>query len=91
MEVTVSIPDVISKRIGKDAEQIPRWLLERAGLAAYKSGEISTHDLRLLLGFRTRMQLDAFLKEHGVFLAYDEEDLAHDAETSRIIRQAQSK
>ena len=33
------------------------------------------------------MEVDAFLKEHGVFLQYTEEDLAHDREVaSRIAR-----
>src|SRR5437773_5187698 len=83
MEVTVHIPDIISERLGKDAEAIPRWLLEKAGLEAYRSREISGYELRLLLGMKSRLELDAFLKTHGVYFEYTEEDSAHDAETSR--------
>jgi hypothetical protein len=42
--------------------------------------------LRLLLGITSRLELDAFLKTHGVYFAYTEEDLAHDAETSRQLK-----
>ncbi len=86
MEVTVHIPDIISERLGKDPEAIPRWLLEKAGLEAYRSREMSGYELRLLLGFKSRLELDAFLKTHGVYLEYTEEDFAHDAKTSRQLR-----
>ena len=48
-----------------------------------RSREISGYELRLMLGIKSRLELDAFLKMHGVYLEYTEEDFAHDAETSR--------
>lgn len=86
MEVTVHIPDTIGKRLGKDTVEIPRWLLEKAGLEAYRSGEISGYELRLMLGLKSRLELEAFLKTHGVYLEYTDEDFAHDAETSRQLK-----
>jgi hypothetical protein len=61
MEVTVHIPDAIGERLGNDPEAIPRWLLEKAGLEAYRSREISGCELRLMLGLKSRLELDAFL------------------------------
>ena len=86
MEVTVHIPDIIGKRLGKDTDAVPRWLLEKAGLEAYRSREISGYELRLMLGLRSRLELDAFLKAHGIYLEYTDEDFAHDAETSRQLK-----
>jgi predicted HTH domain antitoxin len=86
MEVTVDIPDTIRERLGKGIEQIPRWLLEKAGLEAYRSREISGYELRLMLGMKSRLELEKFLKSHGIHLEYTEEDLAHDAETSRQLK-----
>jgi hypothetical protein len=83
MEVTVHIPDTIGARLGNDPEAIPRWLLEKAGLEAYRSREMSGYELRLMLGLTSRLEIDAFLKRHGVYLEYTAEDFAHDAETSR--------
>jgi len=91
MEVTIHIPDTISERLGNDPQAIPRWLLEKAGLEAYRSGEISGYELRLMLGITSRLELDAFLKTHGVYLAYTEEDFAHDAETSRQLKLKQAQ
>lgn len=91
MEVTVHIPDTIGVRLGNDPEAIPRWLLEKAGLEAYRSGEISGYELRLMLGITSRLELDAFLKMHGVYLEYTEEDFTHDAETSRQLKRKRAQ
>lgn len=91
MEVTVQIPDIVGNRLGKDTDDIPRWLLEKAGLEAYRSREISSYELRLMLGIKSRLELDAFLKAHGVYLEYTEEDFAHDAETSRQLKRKQAQ
>jgi hypothetical protein len=86
MEVIVQIPDTLSERLSKDIDDVPRWLLEKAGLEAYHSREISGYELRLMLGMKSRFELDAFLKTHGVYLEYTDEDFAHDAETSRQLK-----
>jgi hypothetical protein len=91
MEVTVYIPDTIAKRLGKDTGELPRWLLEKAGLEAYRALEISGYELRLMLGLKSRIELDAFLKTHGVYLEYSDEDFRHDAETSRQLRRKQAQ
>jgi Uncharacterised protein family (UPF0175) len=91
MEVTIQIPDIVGNRLGKDTDDIPRWLLEKAGLEAYRSREISGYELRLMLGIKSRLELDAFLKAHGVYLEYTEEDFAHDAETSRQLKRKQAQ
>jgi hypothetical protein len=91
MEVTVHIPDTIGERLGKGKGEIPRWLLEKAGLEAYRAREISGHELRLMLGLKSRLALDAFLKTHGVYLDYSDEDFRHDAETSRQLKLKQAQ
>jgi len=46
--------------------------------------------VRRLLGFETRMEVHAFLKEHGVFLHYTYEDFVHDREVaSQVAARAQ--
>jgi Uncharacterised protein family (UPF0175) len=91
MEVTVQIPDIVGNRLGKYTDDIPRWLLEKAGLEAYRSREISGYELRLMLGIQSRLELDAFLKAQGVYLEYSDEDFAHDVETSRQLQRKQTQ
>jgi hypothetical protein len=40
-----------------------------------------------MLGFQTRMEVDAFLNHHGVYRNYTEEDLDRDIETLLQLRQ----
>jgi len=43
-------------------------------LEEYRSGRISQAELRRLLGFRTRYELDGFLKTHQIWIEYNVED-----------------
>jgi hypothetical protein len=61
-------------------------------LEGYGSDRLSDAEIRSLLGFDTRMEVDSFLKEHGVFLPYTDADLAHDSEVaSQVARRAQTE
>jgi hypothetical protein len=44
-------------------------------LEGYRSGALSESDVREMLGFPTRMQVHAFLKEHSVYLQYGIDEL----------------
>ena len=57
---------------------LERAALQAIALEAYREGKLSTVQLRRLLGYHTRAQVHAFLKEHVVYLRYDLEDLEHD-------------
>jgi len=39
-----------------------------------------------MLGLQTRMEVDAFLKQHGVYLDYTDADLDRDLETLHQLR-----
>ncbi len=63
----------MAERLGGD---LPRRALEE-----YKNRRISKAELRGILGFETRYDLDGFLKAHGVWLDYTAEDLNRDTQT----------
>jgi predicted HTH domain antitoxin len=74
MQITVQLPD--------DLAQHPdpgRRALEALAIEGYRSGALSAYQALLPLGFETRIELESFLKEHGVWEhAYSVEDLEHD-------------
>jgi hypothetical protein len=74
MEVRMNIPDDIAVQLQANGGDVARRLLEMAALEGYKSGELTAHQLREMLGFGTRMEVDGFLKAHGVALEYTLED-----------------
>lgn len=52
-----------------------RDLLESYALDGYKSGKLTASEVKELLGYETGMEVDAFLKAHGVTLEMTLEDL----------------
>lgn len=71
MDVTVHIPDDLAERFGGN---LSRRALEMLALDEFKNGHLTAAELRRLLGFRTRYQLDGFLKEHNVLAEYTVDD-----------------
>ena len=51
------------------------------------ANRLTEGDIRRLLGCETLMEVHGFLKDHGAFLAYTSEDLAHDTEVARRVAQ----
>jgi uncharacterized protein UPF0175 len=83
MHITVELPDDLAENLETQVEDLPRALLESFALEGYRSGKLTEEQVRRILGHGTRMQVDGFLKEHGVYLDYTLEDLDRDTETSR--------
>jgi predicted HTH domain antitoxin len=86
MEVTVEIPEDIARQLHAKWDNLPRGVLESLALEAYRSGNLTTAQLRRLLGFQTPMEVDAFLKQAGIYLDYDLNDLEEDLQTVRRVR-----
>jgi hypothetical protein len=84
-QITISLPDELSAVLAAPGEDLSRAAFEALVLGAYRERKISASQLRQLLGFETRMEVDAFLKSHGVELEYTLEDLERDRETNRQI------
>ena len=81
MELTLPIPDDIAARLREAGNDFPRRALEAIVAEEYRQGHLHKPDLRRLLGFQTSLQIDEFLKHHGVMLDYTMEDLERDRET----------
>jgi len=80
MNLVLPIPDDVAEHLG-EAGEVARRALEAFGIAEYQAERLTEAELRRMLGFETRYELDGFLKERGVFLAYTMEDLQRERET----------
>jgi Uncharacterised protein family (UPF0175) len=85
LTITVEIPEELAGHLIAAGQDPARAALEAIALEGYRSDRLSEAEVRRLLGFETRMEVDAFLKEHGVFLQYTYEDLVHDREVARQV------
>jgi Uncharacterised protein family (UPF0175) len=79
MDLTLTIPDDIAQHLGTPVE-LERKALETFALEEFKRGHLTRPELRRLLGFETRYELDGFLVSHGVFGTFTEADLARQRE-----------
>ena len=83
MNVTVSLPDEI---LSKDSDEISRQVLEQVALDGFKSGQLTTAQVRRILGFESRLEVYEFLAAHGVpWVDYDEAELRREIDHLRTL------
>ncbi len=82
MQVTLDLPEELAQYLGRDAQALSRAALEALVLEGVRSGQLSTSQARRVLGFRSRHQVDLFLKSHGLELPFTLEQVRRDSETA---------
>jgi len=90
MQITLEVPEDIAQGLESRWNDLPRAALESLALEAYRAHALTAAQLRRLLGFETRMQVDAFLKEHEIY-DYTAEDFEEDRETLRQLRMREAQ
>lgn len=80
MRVTVEIPDQFVRQLVPAGKDAARLLLEESVAAAYRDHRLTMEQVRAVLGFATRMQVDAFLQQHAIY-DYTVDDLDKDLAT----------
>jgi hypothetical protein len=90
MQITIELPKDIAVGLQSKWKDLPRVALESLALEAYRSRALTTAQLWRLLAFETRMQIDAFLKEHEIF-DYSAADFEQDRETLRERRMREAR
>ena len=80
MNLNVEIPDDLARQMTAAGGDLSRRMLEGFALEEYKAERISKTQLRRLLGFATRYELDGFLKAHQVWANVTIDDLLRDVQ-----------
>ena len=86
MVLKIDLPDDVTRSLEKRWGDVPRHVIETLAIEGYREGALSHHQVQGMLGLESRFEVDAFLREHDVPLAYNVEDLEHDAEALRELR-----
>ena len=79
MTVTLEIPEELARRLGPEAERMSR---EALALEAHRQGLWTEAELGRFLCL-SRLALDQLLKDRGVQLAYDWDDLERERRVHR--------
>lgn len=81
MTVQIDIPEDISAALERQWRDLPRHILETLAIEGYRSRALSRSQVRRLLGFKTVLEVDAFMAKANVPFPYSAADLEHDIET----------
>ena len=79
--ITIGLPEELTEALASSGGDLSRAALEALATEAFRERKSSHAQLRQLLGFDTRMEVDSFLKNRGVELEYTYDDLQRDLET----------
>ena len=91
MEVKIELAEDIKRCLETDWGDLSRHALEGLAIEAYRARVLSRAQVRRMLGFETRSEVDEFMARHGVPFDYTVEDFELDAETSRYLRETRSR
>ena len=83
MTIVLNLPEDIARYLSAQEGDLSRAALESLALEGYRAGHLSEEQVRRMLGFNSRFDVHAFLKEHNAYLNYTEADLKHDLEVAR--------
>ncbi len=76
MDVVVSLPDSVAQQIGANETDFERQELEALALEGYRSEKLTAFQIGQMLGLAMPNEVDGFLKMHGMFLEYTDEEIA---------------
>lgn len=79
MHVRFDIPDNIACEFSRQPGGISRAAVEALALEGIRSGRLTEHQARVLLGISTRYEMDGFLKAHNVFLGEPLDSIVQDS------------
>ena len=85
--VAIELPEDIASRLGRQ-DELSLVALKALAAQGYRSGKLTHSEVQRMLGFTSRWETDAFLKQAGAYLDYTETDLERDLETSRQLSRA---
>lgn len=79
MQVSFDVPEEVARRFANDPGGVTRAALEALAADGVRSGKLTVHQAREMLGIRSRYEMDGFLKAHGVFLRISVSDVIADS------------
>lgn len=83
--ITMEIPEDLAALLGSGGRDLSRAALEALAVEEYRARRLSDAQFRRLVGL-SRLEAEALLKAHGVWLEYTIDDFNREGEASRQIR-----
>ncbi|MGA3097097.1 MAG: UPF0175 family protein [Bryobacteraceae bacterium] len=82
MHVQFDIPEHLARQLAAEPGGITRAALEALAIEGVRTGKLTVHQARQMLGIPSRYQMDGFLKAHAVLPPITMEEVVRDGETA---------
>ena len=70
MQIGIELPEDVAEDLQTEWKDLPRHALEAIALEGYRSGALTESQVRRVLGFETRLEVNLFLGDHGIYYNY---------------------
>lgn len=78
MDVAIRIPDEVGQALAARSVNVTRAVLEAVAIEAYRTGAITSAQVREMLALRSRWETEAFLRRAEAYHDYTMDDLERD-------------
>jgi hypothetical protein len=82
MQIGIELPEDIAEDLQAEWKDLPRRALEAIALEGYRSGALTESQVRRVLGFETRLEVNSFLRNHGVYYNYTPTEIEQEIRTN---------
>ena len=82
MHVHLEVPEEVARQFEAEPGGINRAAIEALAIEGVRSGKLTVHQARQMLGIRSRYEMDGFLKARGVPLPVTLDQIIADSETA---------
>ena len=84
MQVHLDVPEDVARQFAAEPGGITRAALEALAIEGVRTGKLTVHQARQMLGIASRYEMDGFLKAHGVLLPITLDDVVRDSKTATV-------
>jgi len=91
MQLAIELPEDIAEDLRAKWKDLPRHALEAIALEGYRSGALTESQVRRVLGFETRLEVNSFLRDRGVYYNYSPSELDQEIETNERLLEARER
>ena len=82
MHIAIELPEDIAADLQAEWQDLSHHTLEALALEGYRSGALTESQVRRLLSFATRLEVNSFLRSHGVYYNYSPTEIEQEIRTN---------
>ena len=91
MQFSIELPEDVAAGLQAKWKNLPRHTLEALALEGYRSGALTESQVRRVLGFQTRWEVNSFLRDRGINYNYAPSEIDEEIKTNERLLQCRDR